>query len=137
MAFPLHDTPQRSVWSVMLLGQETRNRSPLTCLQTVTRRGEHTPESQACFCGGQRRSWLYHITLPYYLIPLRQEFKISPPPARLTTSKTQTSPVFPAAPPPPPVLGLQGHTLPCRTFHMGARDPNSGPNVCIANALIH
>lgn len=102
MAFPLHDTHQRSVWSVMLPGQETRNRSPLTWLQTVTRRSEHTPESQACFCGGQRRSWLYHITLPYYLIPLRQEFKISPPPARLTTSKTQRSPVFPAAPPPRP-----------------------------------
>lgn len=135
MAFPLHDTSQRSVGSVTLLGQETKNRAPLTWLLTesleeVTTLQSLRPVTHApAEARGGHGFTISLLFIPLYLIPLRKEFKTSPPPARQTTCKPQRF----SCPPDPPVLELQEYTLSCPTFHRGTRESNSG--VCIANTL--
>lgn len=87
MAFPLHYTAQRSVGSVTLLGRETKNRAPLTWLQTesleeVTTLQRLRPVTHAPAEARRGHGFTTSIFfIPLYLIPLRQEFKTSPSPS--------------------------------------------------------
>lgn len=98
----------------------------------VTRRGDHTPASQACHtcsCGGQKRTRLYHISLLYPSLPYSFETGVQDFPS----PQLGRQPASPRDSPVPPVLELQEYTLLCPTFHRGTRESNSG--VCIANTL--